>query len=331
MAKDVSLFEGGKLPSYLQGGEPSEATKSLIGSGSTLRRISIRGSVFRMLLGSEELAVNDDRSLNLIVVAAAPAYARTFYEGDYVEGESAAPTCWSDDGQAPSEHVPADQRQSSLCSNCPQNIKGSGNENSRACRYAARIAVMLEGDDNYEVYGMTVPATSLFGSVDKDGYDPMQKYAQKLASHRYDINKVVTEFRFDTDASTPKLMFRAVRPVSEDEWDAVKRLEEDEETMRHVGPREFRDDDREETSSETDGDEPLFSEEQPEPEAKGKTRKASKAKASKVKKEERAGDAEEDDDEQGPVKRKKDEPEVEDDDEGDLDELLDEWADEDED
>jgi hypothetical protein len=46
---------------------------------------------------------------------------------------------------------------------------------------------------------------------------PLQAYAKFLGSHGLPITAVVTEMRFDTQSATPKLTFKAVRPLEEDE------------------------------------------------------------------------------------------------------------------
>lgn len=231
---EMQLFkQGGVIPDYLKGGT-SDLTRSLAG-GDSIKRVSIKGGVFRMMVGSKELAANEERSMNFVVVAAAPAVARKFYDSGYVEGADAVPVCWSDDGFKPS--AKAFKPQSSTCAMCPKNAKGSGANDSRACRFFARLAVALEGDLEGGAYGINIPAMSLFGdSVGR--YSPLQDYARKLAQFNVSMEKVVTEFRFDTKAQVPKLMFQAVRPLSKDEYEQVLAMQE-EDLSAHIGPMEF--------------------------------------------------------------------------------------------
>ena len=73
---ELTLFKSGaSLPDYLRS-DPDEFTKRLAG-GSTGKTISIKGGVWRMIVGGEEIAKNEDRAMNLVVVNAAPAVART--------------------------------------------------------------------------------------------------------------------------------------------------------------------------------------------------------------------------------------------------------------
>ena len=214
----MTLFSkgGNNLPAHLRNLELDATTKALMGStgSSTGKRISIRGNVFRMLVDGKEIAQNEDRAMNIVIVAANPHVSRSFYEGTYEEGKNVAPTCWSNDGITPDTKV--DEPQASKCANCPQNIAGSGQGNGRACRYSQRLAVTLENDLQGDVYQLTLPAQSIFGNAES-GKMPLQAYAKFLGGHGLPVTAVVTEMRFDTASATPKLTFKAVRPLEEDE------------------------------------------------------------------------------------------------------------------
>lgn len=216
----MSIFKNGAaVPAHYKNVELSETTKALMGSSDN-RRISIKGGIFRMIVGSQEVAKNEDRAMNIIIVAAAPKTSRQYYAAIYQEGVTTAPDCWSADGSVPS--ATCANKQSNSCATCPQNIAGSGQGNSRACRHLHRLAVVLENDAvNGDVYGLTLAATSLFGKGE-NGKMPLFQYAKLLGAHGMNITDVVTEMRFDTDSATPKLIFRAVRPLEIADLEAVK-------------------------------------------------------------------------------------------------------------
>jgi hypothetical protein len=220
MSNEMSIFKNGAaVPAHYKNVELSETTKALMGSSDN-RRISIKGGIFRMIVGSQEVAKNEDRAMNIIIVAAAPKTSRQYYAAIYQEGVTTAPDCWSADGSVPS--ATCANKQSNSCATCPQNIAGSGQGNSRACRHLHRLAVVLENDAvNGDVYGLTLAATSLFGKGE-NGKMPLFQYAKLLGAHGMNITDVVTEMRFDTDSATPKLIFRAVRPLEIAELEAVK-------------------------------------------------------------------------------------------------------------
>jgi len=222
---DLALFKSG-LPAYLKNAQ-DDATSILAGGELGARRISIKGGVFREFIGGKEYRVSEERSMNVVIIKAAPKVSRTYYAETYTEGEAIKPTCWSSDSQRPDPDVK--NKQSATCLSCPQNIKGSGQGDSRACRYQQRLAVVIEGEvDKEEVYQLVLPPTSVFGDGEK-GRLPLQAYARHLKNHNTPIIGVVTEMRFDTASPTPKLVFKPVRPVTEDEFNVIQRLKDSPE------------------------------------------------------------------------------------------------------
>ena len=215
MSNELAMLGQG-LPSYLKELQLDATTKSLMGSGGTggIKRISIRGGVWRMMVSGKEVAKNEDRTMNVVIVAASPKVSRTFYASSYQEGEIKAPDCWSADGEVPD--AKASDPQSKRCIDCVQNTKGSGQGDSRACRYSQRLAVTLANDIGGEVMQLTLPASSIFGAGEP-GKWPLQTYAKMIGSKGVPITAVVTEMRFDTDSATPKLTFKPVRVLDSDE------------------------------------------------------------------------------------------------------------------
>ena len=215
---EMTLFSkgGNTLPAHLQNLQLDATTKALMGGSGNGggKRISIRGNVFRMMVDGKEIAQNEDRAMPIIIAAANPNVSRTFYAGVYQEGQAMAPTCWSNDGVSPD--IKAEAPQSGKCATCSQNIKGSGQGDSRACRFSQRLAVLLENDIRGDVYQLTLPAQSIFGAVE-NGKMPLQAYAKFLGSHGLPVTAVVTEMRFDTASATPRLTFKAIRPLNEEE------------------------------------------------------------------------------------------------------------------
>jgi hypothetical protein len=210
---ELTLFKSGAtLPDYLRG-EPDELTKRLAG-GASMKTISTEGGVFRMMVGGDEVAKNEERWMNVVIVSAAQNVARAYYEGTYVKGESNGPVCASGDGKTPDASIA--EPQSSSCATCPKNIAGSGLNGSRACRFNRRFAVLLENDLSGNVYRLQLPATSLFGKAEGDKM-PLQAYAKFLAGHGVPMSGIVTEARFDTSAAVAVLKFRAVRPLTQPE------------------------------------------------------------------------------------------------------------------
>ena len=105
--------------------------------------------------------------MNIVIVNGGRHIARQFYAGKYVAGESSAPDCWSNDGTAPDASV--EEPQAKTCEGCPQNIKGSGQGETRACRFKRRVAVILPeevgGNNHGDIYQLEVASKSIFGKL----------------------------------------------------------------------------------------------------------------------------------------------------------------------
>lgn len=220
MSNELAMLDGG-LPSYLKELDLDDTTKALMGGGGggESKRISIKGGVWRMVVNGKEVAQNEDRAMNVVIVAASPKVSRTFYAKQYAEGsEITSPDCWSADGETPD--AKAKNPQSKRCIDCPQNEKGSGQGDSRACRFSQRLAVVLGNDLDKGVYQLTLPATSIFGAGES-GKWPLQTYAKMLGSKGVPVTAVVTEMKFDTNSATPKITFRPVRVLEPHEHEVA--------------------------------------------------------------------------------------------------------------
>jgi hypothetical protein len=232
MSNELSVLGQG-LPSYLKELNIDDTTKALMGGGGVdSKRISFKGSVWRMMVNGKEVAVNEDRAMNVVVVSAAPKVSRTFYAGTYQEGgEVKAPDCWSADGEVPSPKSAS--AQAKRCVDCPQNAKGSGQGDSRACRFQQRLAVVLANDIGGDVFQLTLPSTSIFGAGEA-GKWPLQTYAKMIGGKGVPITAVVTEMRFDTSSATPKITFKPVRVLDAEEHEVVIRQGQSEAATRAI-------------------------------------------------------------------------------------------------
>lgn len=221
--KEVAIFSpSGNLPAFAKNREPSELAKSLMGgTGNFGKRISIKGGVFRLIAEGKEVSSIEDRHLDIVIVNAAPKIARTYYKDAFDENAPAAPDCWSPDGEAPDKA--SRNLQSTSCATCPQNVKGSGNGDSRACRYSQRLAVVLANDMDGDVLQLNLAATSIFGKEETGKY-PLQAYARWLAAQDgIDPSMLVTRMSFDLKATAPKLFFKGMRWLSEEEYTACQK------------------------------------------------------------------------------------------------------------
>jgi hypothetical protein len=234
---NIAMFNPSNVPAFAKNAELSATTLALAGNvnaGSGMKRVSIKGGVFRLLASGKEIASIEDRHLDVIIVKAAPKVSRIFYAGGYdKDAAAAAPDCTSADGEKPDAGVK--NKQSSSCTTCPQNIAGSGNGQSRACRYQQRLAVVLANNPDGDVLQVTLPATSIFGKEDGDKR-PLQAYARYMAAQTPPVNldAIVTRMKFDTKAESPKLFFSPMRWLTDDEYESAQEQSKSKDAEKAV-------------------------------------------------------------------------------------------------
>ena len=217
---NVSIFQQKSTVASTR--EVSELAKSLAGANTnTTRRITMNKGVFRRIVNGKEAGKVKDGFLNVIVINALPKVSRQFYEAAYdPDAPPTLPDCWSNLGDVPDPK--AANPQSTSCVNCPRNIEGSSaNGKSRACKFQRRIALLLEGDANGDVYQMNIPAASLFGKGSGNVH-PFESYLKFLPANGESIDRIVTQIAFDEEETADVLKFTPVRHLSDEEVDIVE-------------------------------------------------------------------------------------------------------------
>lgn len=223
------------LPDFLREAGVSALTKQLAGR-TGVARIVPKNGIFRKVVGGEEMG-KVKGPINTIIVNASPHVGRIFYAKQWSpDAEPTAPDCFSNDGRAPD--AGAASPQSDRCDSCSQNVKGSGQGQSKACRYSRRLALMLEEDFGTSlqgrVYQMNLASKSLFGDSPSDKVHPFENFSKYLANNGKNIDHVVTTILFNEDNDNQSVLFTANRYINRQEFDAVNKVATAPETQKIV-------------------------------------------------------------------------------------------------
>jgi hypothetical protein len=200
---------------------------------STMRRIATNtNGTFKRVVNGEQIGNAIRGEFNAIIVDALPKVSRTYYAGKYDPNAKATlPDCWSNLGDKP--EAGASNKQATNCAACPQNVSGSGDNGSKACRYQRRIAILVEGDPTGEVYQFNVPAKSLFGKG-VGNVHPFESYVKYLLANGENPDTVVTNISYDLNAASMELLFTPLRGISDEEYELVVAAQNDPETKKYV-------------------------------------------------------------------------------------------------
>jgi hypothetical protein len=223
------------LPDFLQQAGVSDLTKSLAGK-TGVKRIVPKNGIFRKVVGGEEMG-KVKGNLNAIIVNASPKVGRIFYAKQWTpDAEPSAPDCFSNDGNAPD--AGSANAQSDRCDSCPQNIKGSGMGNSKACRYSQRIAMVLEEDFGTslegEIYQMNLASKSLFGDSTADNTHTFGNYTKYLANNGKSLDYVVTTISFNEENDNQSVLFTPARFINKAEYAVTSEVAAKPEVQKMV-------------------------------------------------------------------------------------------------
>ena len=225
------------LPDFLQNAPISDLTKSLVGGKtSATKRITHKNGIFRKMVGQEEMGKTKG-ALDVIIVNASPAVGRIFYMKQWTpDAEPTAPDCFSNNGRTPD--AKAANPQSDRCDTCSQNIKGSGQGSSKACRFSRRLAVVLVDDFGTalegEVYQINLASKSLFGESVGENTAPFETYAKYVANNGKSIDWIITRITSNEDNDNQSILFTPVGHINKAQYAVTSELATKEEVKRLV-------------------------------------------------------------------------------------------------
>ena len=211
---NVQVFKG-NLPAHLANVQLDDFTKAFTTAGGSVKRISLRGRVFRLVDGGKEIAKNTDPHLDVVIVNGSTTVQKTYHAGAYSPEETSVPDCWSSNGEHPDAEVEEPQHHN--CKECPKAIKGSAGGSKTACRFSQRLAVVLANNPSGDIFQLVVPSLSLFGAGDME-HMPFLQYARYVGSSGFNLNMLTTRMSFDTDSDVPKLFFSNVEFLDMDTY-----------------------------------------------------------------------------------------------------------------
>jgi hypothetical protein len=224
------------VPAYLQKTSLMAVSAAAVGGITAFQspnRISIRAGRFHYVdtEGVEtDVTENNGVALDVIVLDANPTVSKQFYEGAYnpAATEPVAPSCYSDNGSAPSDR--AAKPQAATCAVCPHNVWGSKvtptGSKIKACQDLKKVAVIPASNPTGAAYVLNIPAASL---------KPWQSFVALLTERGVPLSAMVIRLGFDTTASYPKLTYKPTAWLSPEQAQAVEGLVGSDETRALVG------------------------------------------------------------------------------------------------
>jgi len=218
-------FQGG--PAAIFGGfDPTDDLGSGISVGFAV--IGYRGKTWSIKYnGEEEPLLRTDgsgdplASIDLVILKAPNHLSKVWYEQQWNDGSNAPPDCASSNGIVPDLNVP--KKQNNICLTCRWNqfgsrpaVAGQAPTKGKACGDNKRLAVVPLGSIKNEKYGgpmlLRTPAASL---------GDLGNFALQLKQVGWPYYAIGVRVSFDLSVSFPKFIFKALRPLVNDEGKIV--------------------------------------------------------------------------------------------------------------
>lgn len=229
---DVTIFKQAGAVSTAKRGTTALGEAMRTNDFSSRRIQTNTNGTFKRIVNGEQVGKAIRGEFNAIIAWALPKVSRSFYAKAYdPDGEATLPDCWSNLGDKPEANAP--NVQAKTCMECPQNVKGSGGGERRACRFQRRVALLLEGDDSGELYQFSIPSKSLFGKGVGNTH-PFESYVKFLIANHENPDTVVTNIAYDLDSDTMELKFTPVRGLTDEEYELVKEAQANPDAERYV-------------------------------------------------------------------------------------------------
>ena len=231
MSNEVSIFKNQTGVSTRRRSALAEQLKASSTVYSRRIQTSNKG-FFRKIINGEQVGEPIRDEFEAIIVNMLPKVSRIYYKDKFdPTKEATLPNCWSNQGDKP--EAGAIDPQHSNCADCPMNVKGSGDNGGKACRYQRRIAILLAGDTSGDLYQFNIPAKSLFGKGSGNEH-PFESYIKYLFSNREAPDTVITNISYDLDADSMELLFSPVRSLTDEEYDLVSSVQTAPESQMYT-------------------------------------------------------------------------------------------------
>jgi hypothetical protein len=176
-----------------------EAAAAGLGAGMH-PRISIKGGRFTLIDAGGVKYPWPHLTLPIVVVGANPNPSKVYYEGNYDPDVTTPPTCYSDNGAAPSKD--ATKKMARTCAECTLGAWGSSTsemtgKSTKACNDKKKLAVIVVGDTAELVYELQIPPMSLKVWAKYCGFVGSNTVPD--GSRKCDLSDIVTNVSFDPE------------------------------------------------------------------------------------------------------------------------------------
>ena len=233
---NVEAFKSGPATAFKQ----APQTESLAdGIGQSYGVISYKGKVWSVRhRGMRHNIVRPDDGtpssyLDVIILSAADHKSKSYYKDFDPNAEAQRPLCSSIDGLVPDLDVVA--KQSETCALCPRNawkLMPNGKK-GRECTDYKRLAVLMLPNVSKALFGEPV-MEPIFLRVPPASLNALAQMGEQMDAQGYPYFSYITRISFDPNEAHPKMVFKALQPLTDAEAPVILQLRSDPQAGRIV-------------------------------------------------------------------------------------------------
>lgn len=212
------------------------------GIGQSYPVIGYKGKVwsFRWRGERKNFIRPDDGSpltyIDVIILGQAKQKSKSFYKAyDPNQSEGDRPLCSSIDGVTPDPDVV--QKQADACALCPRNVVRTNPQTGRKgrdCTDYKRLAVLVLPGLTKSIYGEPVMEPA-FLRVPPASLNSLAIMGDTMSGQGFHYSSFITRISFDANEAHPKMIFRPLQGLSDQEAPVILQLRQDMQVERIVG------------------------------------------------------------------------------------------------
>lgn len=238
----VPFANGAKPAAAFQAALNTGEQESLAdGIGASYGIIGYKGKVWSLRYRGNKYTFTrpDDNSpiayIDVIILRQARNKSKSYYGAyDPNSSEGQRPICASMDGVKPDLDVT--EKQCDTCAVCPRNVwkTDANGRKSRECTDFKRLAVLLLPNQTQRMLGAPL-MEPVFLRVPPASLQPLGTYGEQLNNQGFHYAAVATRIAFDPNEPHPKMVFRGLQALSDEEAPVVLPMRESQTALRITG------------------------------------------------------------------------------------------------
>lgn len=173
--------------------------------------------------------------IDVIILRQAKTKSKSYYaKWDPNSSEGARPICAALDGITPDDDV--QQKQADACAICPRNVWKTNAEGKkgRECQDYKRLAVLILPAQTKAMFG-TALLEPAFLRIPPASLNDLATFGERMNNMGWHYSSYITRISFDTTQAHPKMVFEAVKGLTDAEAPVVLPLREDPNALRITG------------------------------------------------------------------------------------------------